>query len=491
MTLDLNALGLNPHLLRQAAFIGGNWIEGEGLARQAIRNPSTGGLVGEVPVLGAEHARLAIAAARAAQGPWAQRPAKERAAFLTRWAAAMLDAREDLARILTAEQGKPLHEARGEIDYAASYVSWYAAEAERVLGETLPSPDPAKRILVLRQPIGVCAAITPWNFPAAMITRKVAPALAAGCTMIVKPAPATPFTALAMAQLAQDCGLPAGVLSIVVGDAVAIGHELVASPVVRKLSFTGSTPVGKMLLAGAAQTVKKCSMELGGNAPFIVFDDADLDTAVQGLMLAKFRNAGQTCICPNRIFVQSGIADAFRDKLVVAVAALEVADGFAPRCDIGPLIDSAAVAKVERLVADALAKGAVPVFGATRHALGGNYYTPTVLDHVTPDMAIAEEEIFGPVACLIRFDDEGEVIAMANAGETGLSAYFYSRGYSRIVRVSEALEAGMVGVNDSAISLASAPFGGIKQSGLGREGSRHGMDDYLELKYISIGGLNT
>ena len=478
-----------PELLRTQAFIDGLWLDGGSDGLSEVRNPADGTLVATVPCLGADGARHAIAAAERAFDSWRARPAAERSRLLRCWAMAVGDHREDLATILTAEQGKPLAEARGEIDYAAAFLDWFGDEARRVYGETIPAPSAAQRIIVQKQPVGVCAAITPWNFPAAMITRKVGPALAVGCTMVVKPAPATPLTALALAFLAECSGIPPGVINVVPGDAAAIGDEFLANPIVRKLSFTGSTAVGKHLLARAAHTVKKCSMELGGNAPFIVFDDADIDAALRGLMAAKFRNAGQTCVSPNRVFVQDSIYDAFARRVVERTRALKVGYGKDPASEIGPLIDQAAVIKLSGLVDEAVASGAELMTGGAQHALGGNFYEPTVLSGISTSMRIANEEAFGPVIPLLPFRNETDVVRMANGTNSGLAAYFYSRDYSRIVRVAEALETGMVGVNESAISTEVAPFGGIKESGLGREGSRHGTDDYLEMKYLLIGNI--
>jgi succinate-semialdehyde dehydrogenase/glutarate-semialdehyde dehydrogenase len=434
--------------------------------------------------------RRAIEAAARALPEWSKRTAKERAAVLRRFAEAMIANTEDLAIIMTSEQGKPLAEARGEIAYAASFLEWFAEEGKRVYGEVIPTFRADARLMVLRQPVGVAAAITPWNFPAAMITRKLGPALAAGCTFVCKPAPQTPFSALALAELARRAGLPDGVLNIVTGDAQAIGGELTGNPLVRKFSFTGSTAVGKTLLTQCAGTVKKVSLELGGNAPFIVFDDADIDAAVQGAIVSKYRNTGQTCVCANRFYVQSGVYEAFAAKLVQAVATLRVGAGLAGPTEQGPLIDARALAKVESHVADAIAKGGRVAAGGKRHALGGNFYEPTVLLDVTQGMKVAREETFGPVAPLFRFETEAEAIAMANDTEFGLAAYFYSRDIGRVFRVAEALEYGMVGINTGLISTAEVPFGGVKQSGLGREGSRHGIEDYVEMKYLALGDLH-
>ncbi len=478
----------DPGLLRQAALIGGEWIEANG-SGIAVTNPSTGAVIGHVPRLGRAETARAIAAAATAQKDWAARPAKERADILRRWFDLMTAHKQDLGRILTAEQGKPLPEAVGEITYGASFIEWFAEEARRVYGDTIPGHQRDKRILVLKQPIGVVAAITPWNFPNAMITRKAGPALASGCAMVLKPASQTPFSAIALAVLAERAGLPAGLFSVVTGSAVEIGAEMTANPVVRKLTFTGSTEIGIELYGQSAKTIKKLGLELGGNAPFIVFDDADLDAAVEGALIAKYRNNGQTCVCANRIYVQSGVYDAFAEKLIAAVAKLKTGDGFAEGVNLGPLIDKAALEKVQEHVADAVAKGATVALGGKPHALGGTFYEATVLTGVTPDMAVAREETFGPLAPLFRFSDEAEVIAQANDTEFGLASYFYARDLARVFRVAEALEYGMVGVNTGLISTAEAPFGGVKMSGLGREGSHFGMDDFIELKYLCLGGI--
>ena len=476
-------------LLRQQAFIDGAWVDALDGATHAVVNPSTGAEIARVPDMGADETEQAIDAAARALPAWRARSAKDRAGLLRRWYELILANQEDLAVLMTCEHGKPLAEARGEVAYGASFVEWFAEEGKRVYGETIPAPTPDKRLIAIRQPVGVTAAITPWNFPIAMITRKVAPALAAGCTSVVKPAEATPLCALALAELAQRAGIPAGVLNIVTTARPAVvGGVLTASPVVRKLSFTGSTPVGKRLMAQCADTVKRLSLELGGNAPFIVFDDADLDAAVAGAMASKYRNAGQTCVCANRILVQDGIYDAFAARLAEAAAALQVDDGLAAGAQVGPLINAAALAKVEGLVGDALVKGAQLVTGGTRHPHGGWFYTPTVLAGITADMRIAREEIFGPVAPLFRFKTDEEAIALANDTPYGLAAYFYSRDIHRVWRVAEALEYGMVGINEGMISNEMAPFGGVKESGVGREGSRHGIDEYLEIKYLCMGG---
>lgn len=484
MTLTLK----NPSLLRQAARVGTRWIDanGQGIA---VTNPATGDVLGHVPKLGLAETQEAIDAAQTAQKAWAARTAKDRSAVLRRWFDLMMDNQSDLARILTAEQGKPLAEAAGEIAYGASFIEWFAEEARRAYGDITPGHAPDKRILSVKQPIGVVAAITPWNFPNAMITRKAGPAFAAGCAMVLKPAGQTPFSAIALAVLAEEAGLPEGLFSVLTGSAREIGSAMTDSTVVRKLTFTGSTEVGAQLYAQCAPTIKKLGLELGGNAPFIVFDDADLDAAVEGAVIAKFRNNGQTCVCANRIYVQSGVYDAFADKLAAKVAALPTGNGFDDGVIFGPLIDDAAVAKVTDHISDATAKGAKVIHGGAPHALGGTFFEPTILTDVTADMAVATEETFGPVAPLFRFDTEAEVVAAANATEFGLSSYFYSRDHARVWRVSEALDYGMVGVNTGLISTAEAPFGGVKMSGLGREGSRHGLDDFLELKYICMGGI--
>ena len=479
----------DPSLLRQQAFIDGTWCAADDGATVDIRNPANGSVVGAVPVMRAGETRRAIDAASRAMPEWAKRTAKDRATVLRRFAELMVANADDLAVIMTSEQGKPLAEARGEITYAAAFLEWFAEEGKRVYGEIIPTFRADARLMVLRQPVGVAAAITPWNFPAAMITRKLGPALAAGCTFVCKPAPQTPFSALALAELGTRAGLPAGVLNVVTGDAEAIGGAFTGDPRVRKLSFTGSTAVGKKLLAQCADTGKKVSLELGGNAPFIVFDDADLDAAVQGAMASKYRNTGQTCVCANRLFVQAGVYEEFAARLVKAVAGLRVGDGLAGPTDQGPLIDARALAKVEAHVADAVGQGARIASGGRRHALGGNFYEPTVLLDVTPGMRVAREETFGPVAPLIRFTDEAEAVRMANDTAAGLAAYFYTRDLARSWRVQEALEYGLVGVNTGLISTEVAPFGGVKESGIGREGSRHGIDEYTELKYVCVGGL--
>jgi succinate-semialdehyde dehydrogenase/glutarate-semialdehyde dehydrogenase len=478
----------DPTLLRTDALIDGQWVAAD--RRFAVTDPATGAVLTEVSDHGAEAARRAIEAADRAWSPWRARPAKERAGILMRWFHLLHAHADDLARLMTAEQGKPLAEAKGEVAYGASFLEWFAEESRRVYGETVPTTDPNKRFLVIRQPIGVCAAITPWNFPIAMITRKVAPALAAGCPVVIKPAEQTPLSALAVAELAQRAGMPAGVLNVLTADgpnSIAIGRELCANDTVRHLSFTGSTEVGRILAAQCAPTIKKLSLELGGNAPFIVFDDADLDSAVEGAMVSKYRNAGQTCVCANRFYVQDGVYDAFVEKLAAKAQGIRVGNGFEAGVQQGPLIDDQAIAKVEQHVADAVALGARVVVGGQRQ--GERFYTPTVLADVTPAMRCAREETFGPVAPVFRFRDEAEAIALANATEFGLASYFYSRDIGRIFRVGEALEYGMVGINTGLISTAEVPFGGVKQSGLGREGSRHGIDDYVEMKYLCLGDI--
>ena len=473
-------------LLREACLIDGTWIEvgDDGIA---VDDPATGEIVGRVPKLGAAETEAAIAAAEQAMPAWAARTAKDRAQVLRTWFDLIMAHQDVLARILTREQGKPLAEAKGEIAYAASFIEWFAEEAKRIYGEVVPGHMPDKRIVVLKQPIGVVAAITPWNFPAAMVTRKLAPALAAGCTTVLKPASQTPFTALALAVLAEEAGVPAGVINVVTGGAAAIGGALTASPVVRKLTFTGSTEIGAKLYEQSAPTIKKLSLELGGNAPFIVFDDADLDAAVAGAIASKYRNAGQTCVCANRLYVQAGIHDRFVEALAKAVDGLVVGSGLDQGTTIGPLIDEAAVAKAQQHVDDAVSKGARIVTGGKAHPLGGRYFQPTIIEGVKAGMLVLNEETFGPVAPIIRFEDESDAIAKANATEFGLAAYFYARDMGRAWRVAEALESGIVGINTGLISTEVAPFGGVKASGLGREGSRHGIDDYLEIKYLCIG----
>jgi succinate-semialdehyde dehydrogenase/glutarate-semialdehyde dehydrogenase len=479
----------DPRLLRQQCYVGGSWIDADSKKTITVTDPATGETVGTVPSLGVEEVRRAIAAAEAALPAWRAKTAKERSAILRRWFELIIDAQEDLAVLMTREQGKPLAESKGEVAYGASFIEWFAEEAKRVYGDVIPQTVGSRRILVLKQPVGVCAAITPWNFPIAMITRKAAPALAAGCTMVVKPASATPFSALAMAELAERAGLPKGVLNVVTGSAGTIGTELCTNKTVRKVSFTGSTAVGKILLKQCADTVKRVSMELGGHAPFIVFDDADIDKAVEGAIACKFRNAGQTCVCTNRIYVQAGVFDAFAQKYSAAVGKLKVGAGLDAGTTVGPLIDQAAVDKVEEHVKDALAKGAKVVTGGKRHAKGGLFFEPTVLAPCDATMKLAHEETFGPVAPLFRFTTEEEAIRLANDTEVGLAGYFYARDLARVFRVAEALEVGIVGVNDGVISVEVAPFGGVKESGMGREGSKYGIEEYLEVKYVSLGGI--
>jgi succinate-semialdehyde dehydrogenase/glutarate-semialdehyde dehydrogenase len=479
----------DPALLREQCYVNGAWLDAPGGAALPVTNPATGAELGTVPAFDAASTEKAVAAAHAAFPAWAAKTAKERSVLLRRWHDLILLNAADLARLMTAEQGKPLAESKGEIAYAASFVEWFAEEAKRVYGDVIPGHQADKRILVLRQPVGVVAAITPWNFPAAMITRKVAPALAAGCTVVCKPATQTPYSALALAELAARAGIPAGVLNVVTGPAREVGGVLTGDARVRKLSFTGSTEVGKLLMAQCARTMKKVSLELGGNAPFIVFDDADLDAAVAGAIASKYRNTGQTCVCANRLLVQQGVYEAFTQKLVAAVRKLRVGDGLAGETEQGPLIDAAALRKVEEHIADATSKGAQVALGGRRHALGGTFFEPTVLTGVTPAMAVAREETFGPVAPLFSFNTEQEAIAMANDTEFGLAAYLYTRDLARSWRVSEALEYGIVGLNTGLISTEVAPFGGVKESGTGREGSKYGLLDYTEIKYVCVGGV--
>jgi succinate-semialdehyde dehydrogenase/glutarate-semialdehyde dehydrogenase len=479
-------------LIRHGNFIDGHWFTGEGSSGGAtypVRNPATGELIADVQKAGAEETNLAIAAANRALPAWRKLTAKERSQRIKRWGELMLSNQKDLATLLSREQGKPLAEAMGEVVYAASFLEWFAEEAKRAYGDVIPSHKADARIIVVKEAIGVVAAITPWNFPLAMVTRKVGPALAAGCTMILKPSEETPLSAFALAVLAEQAGIPAGVFNVVSGDAVAIGGALQASSVVRKLSFTGSTRTGKLLMRQAADTLKKISLELGGNAPFIVFDDADIDAAVKGAMASKFRNTGQTCVCVNRFFIQDGVYEAFTGKLAEAVAAMRVGNALTGETEQGPLINAAALAKVELHVSDALEKGAKVLCGGRRHALGGTFYEPTILAEASSEMLIAQDETFGPVAACFRFTDEAEVLQRANDTPYGLSAYFYSRDIGRVWRMAEGLEAGMVGINEGIISTEVAPFGGIKESGLGREGSKYGLDDYLEIKYLLMGGL--
>lgn len=476
-------------LFKQQAYINGTWVNAANRESYSIHNPATHERLGAVPNMGATDTQNAIHAAEVALPAWRALTAKERANRLRRWFELMMANQEELAHLMTLEQGKPLTEARGEIAYAASFVEWFAEEAKRVYGETIPGHQADKRIVVIKQPIGVTAAITPWNFPSAMITRKAAPALAAGCTMVLKPAPQTPFSALALAELATQAGIPAGVFNVVTADTESsrvIGDVMCSSPVVRKLSFTGSTAVGMKLMEQCAPTIKKLSLELGGNAPFIVFDDADVDAAVQGAMISKYRNAGQTCVCANRLYVQDGIYEQFAEKLSIAVQTLKVGNGLENGVTTGPLIDEKAVSKVEKHLADAVSKGAQVLTGGHRHVLGGTFFEPTVITEAKPEMLLAKEETFGPLAPLFRFKDEADVIQMANDTEFGLAAYFYARDLGRVWRVAEALEYGMVGINTGLISTEVAPFGGVKSSGLGREGSHHGIDEYLELKYLCM-----
>ena len=484
---DLHSLLKDPSLLATKAYVAGQWIDADDGATFRVTNPARGDVICTVPNLGRAEVARAIAAAETAMKAWQKRTGKERAGILRKWFDLMMANQDDLGAILTAEMGKPLAEAKGEVAYGASFIEWFAEEAKRIYGETIPGHQPDKRITVLKQPIGVVASITPWNFPNAMITRKCGPALAAGCGFVGRPAAETPLSALALAVLAERAGVPAGLFSIVTSKRSSdIGKEFCENPAVRKLTFTGSTEVGRILLRQAADQVMKCSMELGGNAPFIVFDDADLDAAVQGAIVSKYRNNGQTCVCANRIYVQAGIYDAFAAKLAAAVEKLRVGDGLAETVELGPLVNMAAVEKVEEHVADALAKGGKVVTGGARHALGGSFFQPTIITGVTQDMVVAQEETFGPLAPLFRFDTEDQAIAHANDTIFGLAAYFYARDIGRITRVQESLEYGIVGVNTGLISSEVAPFGGVKQSGLGREGSRHGIEDYLELKYICL-----
>ncbi len=480
----------DPQLLRQQCYIDGAWVDADGGETIEVTNPADASVLGRVPKMTAAETRRAIEAAAAAWEPWRAKTAKERARALRQWHDLMIANSADLAVLMTAEQGKPLAESKGEILYAAAFVEWFAEEGKRIYGETIPSHGPDKRIVVLKEPVGVVAAITPWNFPSAMITRKCAPALAAGCPVVIKPASATPFSALALAELAERAAIPKGVVNVVTGPAAAIGDELTANPTVRKLSFTGSTETGKLLMEQCSSTVKKVSLELGGNAPFIVFDDADLEAAVAGAMASKYRNTGQTCVCANRILVDDRVYDEFAGRMAQAVSRLRVGNGLEGETEQGPLINMAAVEKVERHIADALGKGARLVAGGKRHELGGTFFEPTVLADVTPDMAVAREEIFGPVAPLFRFTGEAAAVAMANDTEYGLAAYFYSRDASRVWRVAEALEYGIVGINEGLISTEAAPFGGMKESGIGREGSKHGIDEFVEIKYLCIGGID-
>jgi len=479
----------DPSLIRNRCYVDGRWIDAQrGYVRNII-NPADGSIVGSVPICGTAETRGAIEAARKAFPSWRAKSATERSHILHSWYELMIENQEDLALILTCEQGKPLQEAKGEIQYAASFVQWFAEEARRIYGDVIPSTSVDKRFFTLKEPIGVCAAITPWNFPSAMITRKVAPALAAGCTVVSKPAGQTPLSALALATLAERAGMPAGVFNVICGDTLEIGKELTSNPVVRKLSFTGSTEVGRLLMEQCAPTLKKLSLELGGNAPFIVFEDADLDAAVAGAIASKFRNSGQTCICANRFLIQDSVYNVFAEKLKDAVFKLKVGNGLDPDSTQGPLINETAVAKVEELINDALVRGGWLMCGGKRHALGGNYFQPTIIADVTPEMRVSTEEIFGPVAPLIHFRCEADAIRLANETEFGLAAYFYARDLRRVWQVAEALECGMIGMNTGIISSAVAPFGGVKSSGAGREGSKYGIDEYVQIKFLCIGGM--
>src|SRR5580698_1795476 len=478
-------------LFRQQAYLGGLWCDADNRATLDVNNPATGEILGSVPLMGRVETRRAIEAAKIAWIEWRRQPAVSRSRILRKWHDLMLDNVEDLGKLMTAEQGKPLEEAKGEVAYAASFIEWFAEEAKRVYGDTIPSPWNDRRLVVIKEPIGVCAAMTPWNFPAAMITRKAGPALAAGCTMVAKPASSTPFSALALAALAERAGIPSGVFNVLTGNSKEIGGEMTSNPDVRKVTFTGSTEVGRLLMKQSASTVKKLSLELGGNAPFIVFDDADLDAAVEGAIISKYRNAGQTCVCANRLYIQAGAYDAFAEKLVAAVKKLKVGNGFEPGVLQGPLIDQAAVEKVEEHIADAISHGARVLLGGHRHALGQTFFEPTVLAGVTPQMKVAREETFGPLAPLFRFETDEQAIQLANDTEFGLASYFYSRDIGRIWRAAEGLECGMVGINTGLISNEVAPFGGVKQSGLGREGSHYGIEEFLEGKYLCCGGLSS
>ena len=491
MPLDATILALeDENLFRELCYIDGEWMGAGSNETIDVTNPATGDVLGTVPKMGADETRRAIEAANAAYPAWRAKTGKERASILRRWHDLMMENQEDLAHLMTAEQGKPLAESMGEIVYAASFIEWFAEEGKRIYGDTIPSHAPGKRIVITKEPIGVCVAITPWNFPAAMITRKAGPALAAGCTMVCKPATATPYSALALAELGERAGIPAGVFSVVTGASGAIGSEMTSNPLVRKLTFTGSTEIGKLLMEQCAGTVKKVSLELGGNAPFIVFDDADIDKAVEGAMASKFRNTGQTCVCANRILVQDGVYDAFAEKLTATVEKMVVGDGLKGVTQQGPLIDTAAVDKVEEHIADAVEKGAKVISGGKRHALGGTFFEPTVLADMNTDMIVTKEETFGPVAPLYRFETEEEALQMANDTEFGLAAYFYSRDIGRIWRVMEGLEYGIVGANEGIISTEVAPFGGMKESGIGREGSKYGIEEFVEIKYGLIGGID-
>jgi succinate-semialdehyde dehydrogenase/glutarate-semialdehyde dehydrogenase len=476
-------------LFRQQAYIAGVWTDADNEQRLNVNNPATGEILGQVPKMGAAETRRAIEAAEQALPAWRALTAKDRATILRRWFDLIMANQDDLACLMTLEQGKPLAEAKGEIAYAASFIEWFAEEGKRVYGDIIPGHQPDKRLLVIKQPIGVTAAITPWNFPCAMITRKVGPALAAGCTMVIKPASQTPFSALALAELATRAGIPEGVLSVVTGSAAQIGAELTGNPIIRKLSFTGSTEIGRQLMAECAQDIKKVSLELGGNSPFIVFEDADLDAAVEGALLSKYRNAGQTCVCANRLYIHDSVYDAFADKLQTAVSKLRLGNGLDDGITTGPLIDEKAVLKVQEHITDAVSQGARVIQGGSPHALGGNFFEPTILVDVPKTALVAREETFGPLAPLFRFSSEADVIAQANDTEFGLAAYFFARDLSRVFRVAEALEYGIIGINTGIISTETAPFGGMKASGLGREGSKYGIDDYLEIKYMCLGGI--
>ena len=483
-----SALSLkDPSLFRQQCYINGEWVDADSGKTIDVTNPATGEVLGAIPNMGATETRRAIEAADAAWAGWRKKTAKERANVLRKLFNLMMENQEDLAILMTAEQGKPMAESKGEVAYAASFIEWFAEEGKRTYGDVIPGHQPDKRIVVIKEPVGVVAAITPWNFPSAMITRKAGPALAAGCPIVLKPATQTPFSALALAELAHRAGVPAGIFNVVTGSATQIGGEMTSNPIVRKLTFTGSTEIGKILLEQCAKSVKKTSMELGGNAPFIVFDDADLDAAVEGAIMSKYRNTGQTCVCANRILVQDSVYDAFAAKLTAAVAKLKVGDGLKGETQQGPLIDMKAVEKVEQHIADAVGKGAKVVAGGKRHALGHSFFEPTILVNVTPEMAVAREETFGPVAPLFRFKTEEEAVKLANATEFGLAAYFYARDLGRVWRVAEQIESGIIGINTGIISTEVAPFGGVKESGIGREGSKYGIEDYLEVKYLCMG----
>ncbi len=479
----------DPALFRQQCYIGGAWVDADSKKTIAVDNPATGAVIGTTPLMGAVETKRAIEAAAAALPAWRKKTGKERAAIMRRWADLMMANIDDLALLMTSEQGKVLAEAKGEITIGAAYLEWFGEEAKRAYGDTIPTTFPDKRLVVVKEPIGVVGAITPWNFPSSMITRKAGPAIAAGCTVVLKPSEFTPYSAFALAELAERAGLPKGVFNVVTGDAPAIGKELTGNPTVRKIGFTGSTPVGKLLMAQCAPTVKKVSLELGGNAPFIVFDDADLDAAVEGAIISKYRNSGQTCVCANRFYVQDGIYDAFAEKLAAAVGKLKVAPGTEAGATNGPLINAKAIEKVERHVQDAVSKGAKVVVGGKRHALGGNFFELSILRDVTPSMAVAKEETFGPLSPLFRFKTEADAIRLANDTEFGLAAYFYGRDIGRVWRVAEALEYGMVGINTGLITTEVAPFGGVKESGLGREGSKYGLDEFMEVKYLCMGGI--